>query len=128
MPTIPWKSYQANGPGECHCLTSVLPLNHYRDVPRFLLWALRIRRQLGHSAGILGYSLKAELSHKRFWTLSAWASSEEMIGFVRSGHHNAMLEDMRGRLGQSTFREWDCPQTDLPLSWKSANERLRTSN
>jgi hypothetical protein len=122
--TFRWKSYPHDPAGECHCLTSVLPLRRYRDVPRFLVWTMRIRGQLGRSKGLIGYSLKAELSQKRFWTLSAWDTAEEMMDFVRSDVHAAMVQDMRSRLGRSVFREWAHPRADLPLSWTAAQERL----
>jgi quinol monooxygenase YgiN len=105
-------------------LTSTLPLTRYRDVPRFLRWAMRIRKQLATSDGCAGYSLDAQLLRKTFYTLSAWQDREAMNRFVQSGRHAAMLADMRGRLGQSTFVESSTQAPELPLDWGAAKQRL----
>jgi hypothetical protein len=124
MPTLPW----TNGPyvdeGPLHVLTSTLPLNRYLDVPRFLRWTLRIRRQLRDAPGLAGYSLDAKLLHKTFWTLSAWEDHEAMERFVRSGAHVAMLADMAGRLGPSRFVESTATRANLPLDWAAARRRV----
>ena len=130
MPALPW----TNGPHqpapgeELHALTSTLPLTHYRDVPRFLRWTMKIRRQLATAEGCAGYSLDARLLRKTFFTLSAWQDSEAMNRFVRSGQHATMLADMAGRLGQSTFVESSIPGTGLPLDWAAARQRLVDAN
>ena len=126
MPALPW----TNGPHqpapheELHVLTSTLPLTHHRDVPRFLRWTMKIRRQLATADGCAGYSLDARLLQKTFFTLSAWQDSNSMNRFVRSGQHAAMLADMAGRLGQSTFVQSSTPATGLPLDWAAARQRL----
>jgi hypothetical protein len=74
-----------------HVLTSTLPFGRYRDVPRFMRWALRICRQLASAEGCAGYSLDARLTRKTFFTLSAWSNAEAMNAFVRSGDHARML-------------------------------------
>lgn len=124
MTTLPWIKKTHQSQEYFHCLASVLPLKHYRDIPRFLFWTIRIFWQLKTAKGLVGFSLKAELTKKRFWTLSAWESQEDMMNFVRNGFHGAMLPDMRGRLGQSKFQEWEAKTEDLPLTWKLARQRL----
>ena len=47
-----------------------------------------------------------------------------MNRFVHSGRHAAMLADMAGRLGQSTFVESSTPADGLPLEWAAAKQRL----
>jgi hypothetical protein len=124
MPTLPWTSGPYVDEGPLHVLTSTLPLNRYLDVPRFLRWTLRIRKQLRDTQGLAGYSLDAKLRHKTFWTLSAWQDREAMEAFVRSGAHAAMLADMAGRLGQSRFVESTAIRADLPLDWAAARRRV----
>ena len=108
-------------------LTSTLPLQSYRDVPRFLRWTLRIRKQLAMAEGAAGYSLDARLLRKTFYTLSAWSSAEAMNRFVHSGDHAAMLADMAGRLGQPVFVESNTSRAELPLDWDAAKQRLGLS-
>lgn len=126
MPALPWTTGPFNPTGDrgLHVLTSTLPLARYRDVPRFLHWAVRIRKQLATSDGCAGYSLDAHLLRKTFYTLSAWQDRDAMNRFVKSGRHAAMLADMGGRLGQSTFVESSTQAHELPLDWGAAKQRL----
>jgi hypothetical protein len=126
MPTLPWTvcRYRPHDGDSLHALTSTLPLQSYRDVPRFLRWTLKIRKQLASAEGAAGYSLDARLLRKTFYTLSAWSSVETMNTFVSSGHHASMLGDMAGRLGQPEFVESTATPADLPLDWGAAKQRL----
>ncbi|HEY9744708.1 MAG TPA: hypothetical protein V6C99_00665 [Oculatellaceae cyanobacterium] len=123
--SLPWKIGTHQAQDTYHCLASALPLKRYRDVPRFLLWTLRIRKQLATAAGLAGYRLRVDLLHKRFETLSAWESSEHMMNFVRSGFHSRMLVDMKGRLGASLFTEWQAGRQELPLTWQISTQKLK---
>src|SRR5215469_9901667 len=126
MPALPWTTgpYNPTGGRELHVLTSTLPLTRYRDVPRFLRWTMQIRRQLASTDGCAGYSLDARLLRKTFYTLSAWQDRDAMTRFVQSGRHAAMLADMAGRLGESTFVESSTSPDGLPLDWAAAKQRL----
>ena len=126
MPALPWTTGPFNpvGDRELHVLPSTLPLTRYRDVPRFLRWAMQIRKQLATSEDCAGYSLDARLLRKTFYTLSAWQDRDAMYRFVRSGRHAAMLADMAGRLGESTFVESSTEGNALPLDWAAAKQRL----
>jgi hypothetical protein len=126
VPALPWTtgSYKPTEDGELHVLTSTLPLTRYRDVPRFLRWTMQIRKQLASTDGCAGYSLDAHLLRKTFYTLSAWQDRDAMNRFVHSGRHAAMLADMAGRLGQSTFVESSTGADGLPLDWAAAKQRL----
>lgn len=48
MPALPWTDcqYRPHEGESLHVLTSTLPLQSYRDVPRFLRWTSRIRKQV----------------------------------------------------------------------------------
>lgn len=126
MPALPWTTgpFNPTDDQELHVLTSTLPLARYRDVPRFLRWAMQIRKQLATTDGVAGYSLDARLLRKTFYTLSAWQDRDAMNRFVQSGRHAAMLADMAGRLGQSTFVESSTHANGLPLDWVAAKQRL----
>ena len=55
------------------------------------------------------------LLRKTFYTLSDWQVRDAMNRFVRSGRHAAMLPDMAGSLGQSTF-------VSAPVQWVGTGE------
>jgi len=46
------------------------------------VYSTRIQRQLRTSSGLIGYSLRARLASKRFWTLSAWEDAATLQAFV----------------------------------------------
>jgi quinol monooxygenase YgiN len=126
VPALRWTTgqYRPDDDTDLHVLTSMLPLRRFRDIPRFLRWTRKIRKQLATADGCAGYSLNARLLGKTFYTLSAWCDAEAMNRFVRSGQHAAMLADMAGRLGEPTFVESSAPNRALPLDWPSAKQRL----
>ena len=127
MPALPWTAgpYRPeNDETTLHVLASMLPLRRYVDIPRFLKWTGRIRKQLATADGCAGYSLDARLPQKTFYTLSAWSDAAAMNQFVHSGQHAAMLAEMAGRLGESTFVESSTASSALPLDWAAAKQRL----
>lgn len=123
MPKLPWTVGQYCADTEMHVLTSRLPLHRYRDVPRFLRWTFKIRKQLRDDSGCAGFSLDAKLLTKTFWTLSG-SDREAMTRFVHSGHHAAMLVDMAGKVGNPSFTDSTARRTDLPLDWTAAHARI----
>ncbi len=124
MPPLPWTRGQYRTYGQLHVMTSRLQLARYRDLPRFLRWTSRIRKQLGSDPSCAGYTLDARPLQKTFWTLSAWKDQESMMEFVNSGSHSDMLRELGGRLGASQFVESTVSSADLPLDWAAARQRL----
>jgi hypothetical protein len=51
-------------------LLTYLPLSKYPKIPRFFQLSFEIQRQLSKSPGAIGYSLRAEVLSRNFWTLS----------------------------------------------------------
>jgi len=86
MMTVPWKATNLPQPVT---LTQVsrLELTHLRDVPGFLIAALRIRRATLNAPGAVGLSLRAAALGRTFWTLSSWSDREAITAFVTSGVH-----------------------------------------
>jgi heme-degrading monooxygenase HmoA len=125
MPALPWLRVSTAEPGvELTVMASRLPLRHYRHIPGFLRWTMRIRRQLSGTPGLVGYSLDARLLRKTFWTLSAWASREALDAFVRTNPHQAGMATIHPKMGQPTFAFWTASSEDLPLRWDEARRRL----
>jgi hypothetical protein len=93
MPALPWTSglYNPTGDRELHVLTSTLPLTRYRDVPRFLRWTMRLRKQLASTDGCAGYSLDARLLRKTFYTPVGLAGPRchEPLRALRAARGNA---------------------------------------
>ena len=101
-------------------LLSYLPLKHSWQIPQFLLHTARIMDQLRKSSALVGYSLRAELRAKRFWTLSAWQDEAALQMFVQTQPHSHTMRAMVPRMGKTSFTRWTVKGSELPMSWEEA--------
>jgi hypothetical protein len=85
---------------------SRLELVRRRDVARFLVAALRIRRLALRTPGCVGLALRAQPFRRTFWTLSAWDDQGAIGEFMRSDGHRAVMIEYRGRMAGSHFHTW----------------------
>ena len=105
---------------EYFALLSSLPLNKYRAIPGFLRFSSQIQKQLRATPGVIGYSLRAKLLSRNFWTLSAWADEKSLMGFVVKIPHEQAMKAMAAHMGPTKFTKWKVPGSVLPLQWKDA--------
>lgn len=130
MMTIPWTStsIDSDRPDGAVVQVSRLELARVRDVPGFLLAALRIRRATLQASGAIGVSLRAAPFSRTFWTLSAWADQDSILGFVRSDAHRAVMQKYRDRMAGSHFHTWtELQSTDRRPTWDDAMQRHRSA-
>src|SRR5262245_40053496 len=80
-------------------LLSYLPLRSGWGLPRLVLYSVRIRRQLHASSGLIGYSLRARLAERQFWTLSAWEDEAALQNFVTAPPHVAIMKSLARYMG-----------------------------
>ncbi len=121
MPTTPWKtSFQPDPDREYLALLTVLPVKHYRTIPRFLGYTRRIEAQLAETVGLVGYSLRAEFLHRRFWTLSVWEDEGALQQFVHQGFHPGVMTVLVPDMGETNFVRHPIKGSEYPPSWKSA--------
>ena len=114
MTESPWQSHSRAAPERDYvALLSYLPLNSGWSIPRLLLYATRIRRQLRTSAGLVGYSLRARLAAKRFWTLSAWEDETALRAFVAAPPHATVMKALAPHMGATRFTRWTVKGSDL---------------
>ena len=129
MPPLPWTKVTDVEPNiDCTMMASRLPLESYRDIPRFLRWTLRIRRQLAHTPGLIGYALDAQLLRKTFWTVSAWIGPADLGRFDRSEPHAEAKGAIRSRIGPSTFAMWSASTAEVPVRWSDVRRRIEAAN
>ena len=120
----PWRSYSAAAPDRGYvALLSDLPLNSAWRIPWLILYSTRIRRQLSTSPGLIGYSLRAQIAAKRFWTLSAWEDAAALQAFVAGPPHVAIMEALAPYMGATRFIRWNVKGSELPLTWDDALRR-----
>ena len=110
---------------EYFALLSYLPLNKYRAIPAFVKFSLQIQKQLRKTPGIIGYSLRAKLSSRNFWTLSAWIDEKQLTDFVVKIPHGQAMKAMTPYMGPTKFTKWRVMGSALPLRWEEAMERSR---
>ena len=126
MPPTPWKtSFQPDPDREYLALLTVLPVKHYRTIPRFLGYTRRIEAQLAETVGLVGYSLRAELLRRRFWTLSVWEDDNALMNFVRTTPHAQVMETLQGHMGVTRFVRWTLKGASVPPDWQGALLRYR---
>jgi len=104
-------------------LLSYLPLKKYRAIPTFLKYLFQIQKQLRATPGVIGYSLRAKVLSRNFWTLSAWADEETLMDFVAKIPHAQAMKAMEPHMGPTKFTKWKVLGTALPLRWEEAMER-----
>ncbi len=125
MPALPWRSKAPALPGQEYlAMATFLPLQSYRTIPRFLRLTSSVARQLERTSGLVGYSLLAQPTRKRFWTLSAWTDRRALNAFVREMPHLGVMGDLRPHMGPTRFTAWTVLGSALPISWNEATERL----
>ena len=61
-------------------LLSYLPLNRYSKLPLFMRYSMQIMKQIAESPGAIGYTMRAKLFSRRFWTLSVWERFSRLDG------------------------------------------------
>ena len=110
---------------EYFALLSHLPLNKYRAIPAFLKFSFQIQKQLRTTPGIIGYSLRAKLLSRNFWTLSAWTDEKPLMDFVAKIPHEQAMKAMISHMGPTKFTKWQVLGSALPLQWEEAMKRSK---
>jgi len=107
---------------------SRLELARFRDVPGFLVAALRIRRAAKRATGFFGMALMAEPFRRTFYTVSAWHDEAALRAFVGVDIHRSVMARYGPRMGATHFVTWEQAQpSELPPSWPEIAHRLTTS-
>jgi hypothetical protein len=126
VPALPWTTV-SNPPdptGVCTIFAARLPLRCYCHMPRLLWLTLRIRHQLAHTCGLLGYAVDLEIRGKTLWTSSAWAYRAGLAAFDQAAPHRSAKQALRSAILTPTFAVWTCPIDHLPVPWHESRARL----
>ena len=126
MPSSPWVTLSNPQPNQEYLvLLSYLPLKRWRSPPLFCRFVSAIQKQLRTTEGVMGYSLRAHLLSREFWTLSVWRDSQAQNTFVHTSPHLEVMSPLQGEMGPTKFIEWRAQGAVLSPKWKEAIERLR---
>ena len=122
---IPWKTLAAiEKEREYLALLSYLPLKRYSKIPAFMRFTMEIKKQLSATPGAIGYSMRAKLFTRRFWTLSVWESSAALMDFVANVPHGESMKAMAPFMGKTKFAQWKVLGSGIPLKWDEAIRRM----
>ncbi|GGV39185.1 hypothetical protein GCM10010182_74420 [Actinomadura cremea] len=125
MPTLPWIPMETPDPdAEVLVMASRLEVRSLRHVPGFFLASLVLLRQARTSPGAHGFTLKADLAKRTFWTLSAWRDRKALQSYSAAEPHLSTMRRKRAVMRDSTFVFWTVRGADLPIAWPDAQERL----
>ena len=123
----PWITF---APADTHreyvALLSYLPLARYSAVPNFFRFTFQIQKQLRATPGIIGYSLRAKILSRNFWTLSVWEDQKALKEFVAKMPHEEAMRAMTPHMGPTKFTQWKVAGSSLPLRWNEAMQRSQT--
>jgi quinol monooxygenase YgiN len=85
---------------------------------------LRIMHTLKRSDGLIGYSLKADLIRKTFWTASAWRDEAALTRFANSDTHGAAITALQPHMADARIETFTVAGSDLPPTWADIEHRL----
>lgn len=99
--------------------------------PAFVGYSLLAWLQVLRAPGVLGVSLRSQLPRRTFWTLSAWASEDELRAFVAASPHRTIMRRVGPWAGEAAVEVWTVPADALgspglmaPGLWARAQARL----
>src|SRR5882672_7014337 len=114
-------------PADTNCeylaLLSYLPLNKYSAIPGFFRFSIQIQKQLRSTPGIIGYTLRAKILSRNFWTLSVWEDQKTLMDFLAKIPHGEAMKAMAPHMGRTKITQWKVAGSSLPLSWDEAMQR-----
>jgi Domain of unknown function (DUF3291) len=120
----PWKSFAPVEQGrEYLVLLSYLPLKSFSKLPLFMRFTMQIQKQLKKSPGAIGYSLRAKLLSRNFWTLSVWESSQALRDFVVKVPHGEVMKTLTPHMGKTKFTQWKILGSGVPPTWDEGVRR-----
>jgi len=105
-------------------LVSYLPLRRFRMVPRFMRYAGPIAKQLDATQGLIGFSFRAKILAREFYTLSVWEDERALMDFVGAEPHQGTMGALRHQMAETKFVRWTMRGADFPPLWEDGLRRL----
>jgi hypothetical protein len=121
----PWKwSTTLEPEREYVVLASSIPPQSRRSTWRLFRGASAIRKQLGVTDGVIGFSLLARPLCKQYATLSVWSGEDTLAEFARTEPLRELMSKLSPEMGPTKFVRWTIRGVDGQPSWDDALQRL----
>jgi hypothetical protein len=101
-------------------------IHHVRHAPSAWRTGLKLRRSWPRLDGAIGLWLWSEPWKLRSGAISIWRSHDDLLRFIRSPAHRAMIRRYNNRMS-GTSSAWHAPHLDRPAIWTQAMDRLNSS-
>ena len=100
---------------------------HRRDLPIVARHAWALRRGWGERPGAIGLFTGGELLAPVTYSLSVWASEDDLRTFLRSPEHVRLVRRFKPRLVSATSVTWQAARLDRDAAWAEGLRRLRAT-
>jgi hypothetical protein len=121
---MPWTKLVRADPGQEYLvLLSYLPLRRYSKIPAFIRYSLQVQQQMRKTPGAFGYSMRAKILSRNFWTLSVWKDDRALMEFVRTAPHVEVMKSIAAHMGATKFTKWKLQGSAVPPTWDDAMKR-----
>ena len=122
----PWKwSTSLEPEREYLVLASSIPPRSRRSTWGLFRGAGAVRKQLGVTDGVIGFSLLARPLRKQYATLSVWTGEDALARFAGADPHRDLVRELTAEMGATRFVRWTIRGADGRPSWADALRRLR---
>ena len=119
-----WKPGPAAASGPVVVSATRFLYRRWRSMPRVWLNGWRLRRAWGGRQGSIGLFTAVERGRAVTYSLSAWASEEDLRRFLRAPEHVELMREFRGRLAESTSVVWEMDYFTPEAAWREGLARL----
>ncbi|MDX6650291.1 MAG: hypothetical protein QOJ97_2242 [Solirubrobacteraceae bacterium] len=127
MTRVPWKpGPDAGWDGPVYVSVTDFAVDRARDLPAVWTAGLRLRRAWPRMQGAVGLWLWAIPTQRRGGSVSVWRSEEDLMRFVRSPVHVAIMRANRDK-GSLRSENWESPCFAPQTAWAQASDLVLRS-
>ncbi len=125
MPDLPWTVRAGLRPGTDYLvMASHLPLKRITGTVRFFRAVMAVRKQLASADGLMGYTLRAHMLARDYWTLSVWQDEAALRTFMGTPPHLEIMNSLKPLMGPTKFVTWTITRADGRPTMTGALEHL----
>lgn len=121
----PWKQLEPLQPDHQYVvLASNIPAHSRSSTGRLFHGASEVRKQLGRTEGVVGFSLLARPFRKQYATLSVWVDEQALTAFADTSPHSDLMSKLSPEMAPTKFVRWTINGSEGRPTWNDALQRL----